>query len=151
MRADRRILMPWLKFLWESYRNVLETLRVNARLERVYQVSTPLPLSLFSLLSLSLSRSIIIMIITRKLLVRPLISVPHTLDASSSSVCVSSCVRISATFSVLPRILRLRIVSLSTQLRPSSTTWKLVSASSLWPHNSNCGRKPGRPSRTLLP
>ena len=37
-RADRQILTPWLKYLWDTYRTILEVLRNNAKLELVYQV-----------------------------------------------------------------------------------------------------------------
>ena len=35
-RSDRVLLTPWVKFLWEAYRNVLELLRNNNRVERLY-------------------------------------------------------------------------------------------------------------------
>jgi len=36
-RTKKAMLMPWIKFLWEAYRTVLEVLRNNAKLEHLYQ------------------------------------------------------------------------------------------------------------------
>ncbi|GMR42102.1 hypothetical protein PMAYCL1PPCAC_12297 [Pristionchus mayeri] len=35
-RMDRTVLSPWLRFLWDSYRNCLELLRNNAQVEQLY-------------------------------------------------------------------------------------------------------------------
>ena len=35
-RTDRAILTPWLKFLWESYRQCLDLLRNNQNVEKLY-------------------------------------------------------------------------------------------------------------------
>mmetsp|Transcript_46624 Transcript_46624/g.83432 ORF Transcript_46624/g.83432 Transcript_46624/m.83432 type:complete len:821 (-) Transcript_46624:235-2697(-) len=35
-RTDREILMPWIKFLWESYRTALDVTRTNPKLETIY-------------------------------------------------------------------------------------------------------------------
>eukprot|EP00602_Paraphysomonas_sp_CaronLab_P008561 CAMPEP_0185035268 /NCGR_PEP_ID=MMETSP1103-20130426/26339_1 /TAXON_ID=36769 /ORGANISM="Paraphysomonas bandaiensis, Strain Caron Lab Isolate" /LENGTH=949 /DNA_ID=CAMNT_0027572273 /DNA_START=23 /DNA_END=2869 /DNA_ORIENTATION=- len=35
-RTDREVVVPWLKFLWETYRAILELLHKNAKLDRVY-------------------------------------------------------------------------------------------------------------------
>ena len=35
-RSDRAILTPWVKFLWESYRQCLDLLRNNNRVEQLY-------------------------------------------------------------------------------------------------------------------
>lgn len=35
-RMDRTVLSPWLRFLWDSYRNCLDLLRNNALVEQLY-------------------------------------------------------------------------------------------------------------------
>ena len=36
-RTDRVMLTPWVKFLWESHRNILELLKNNNNLQAVYR------------------------------------------------------------------------------------------------------------------
>ena len=35
-RTDRLLLTPWVKYLWESYRQCLDLLRNNSRVEKLY-------------------------------------------------------------------------------------------------------------------
>ena len=35
-RTDRLLLTPWVKYLWESYRQCLDLLRNNNRVEKLY-------------------------------------------------------------------------------------------------------------------
>jgi translation initiation factor 3 subunit A len=36
-RTDRDMLAPWLKFVWESYKQCLDLLKNNNRVEKIYQ------------------------------------------------------------------------------------------------------------------
>lgn len=38
-RTDRTMVTPWFRFLWETYRNLLDILRHNSRLQTLYASS----------------------------------------------------------------------------------------------------------------
>lgn len=39
-RAERKLVLPWLRFAWEAYKTCLDVSKSNARLEPIYHVST---------------------------------------------------------------------------------------------------------------
>lgn len=38
-RTDREVVVPWLKFLWETYRSILELLHKNTKYDRLYHTT----------------------------------------------------------------------------------------------------------------
>jgi len=133
-RTDRAVVTPWLKFLWESYRTALETLKNNARLEQIYQVYSQSPHA-ERVSDARCSKSLF----------------KHSSSASSTSVKSNSAVCAKLSVSIFPTSQNThikRIRSISQTRTPSSAISTPALPSLMLQPSSTCGRRPSGPSRT---